>query len=377
MVRRILLCAPLLSAGSASPPALALEYVAKAPEFVAWALEHGKAYGTLEGWRRAYENYAGNGRVIEALREQDAAEYGHTKFSDLSPREFKARYFGAPMDPAIGKMGGGRVEGAGLKAMPDAIDWRDAGAVTPVKDQQSCGSCWAESAVGSIESAWFLANRDSLASPVPLSTEQVIECDDHDNACYGGYPRGAYQYAVGHGGLAAAADYPYNVMGHTICLANQTFNQTCGDGMCDDPPLTNFCDATCSDKSHSSVAHIASWNALPTAEDQIAAYLAQHGPVSVCIDASGGALGILIPWLQFYKSGIADPRRCTTTLDHAVLLVGYGEEGGKKYWIIKNSWGLKWGEDGFFRLVRGEGRCGVNLLATAAVVKAGDTAIVI
>jgi len=116
------------------------------------------------------------------------------------------------------------------------------------------------------------------------------------------------------------------------------------------------------------VAKIDGWAELPEDEDKIAKILASHGPISVAIDASGGGIGFLFPWLQFYKKGIANPKRCTDTLDHAVLLVGLGEEKGQKYWVIKNSWGEKFGEDGFFRLVRGTGVCGVNTCATTAII---------
>jgi len=341
-------------------------------EFLTWVAEYGKKFRSEHDWRLAYETFRANGDIIKTLNSDpnDSAEYDHSKFSDMTPFEWKAEYFGRNMSPEEGKRGGSPAAPIGIGA-PESFDWRTEGAVTPVKDQSSCGSCWAESAVGNIESVWFIANKASLTSPVPLSTEQMIECDPHDDACYGGYPKGGFQYVIDHGGLASKADYPYDVDGKTICLANQTFNATCGDGMCDDPPLTNWCDVKCSDMKHKSVAHIASWHALPTDEALIASQLAQVGPVSIALDASGGALGILFPWLQFYKKGIANPKRCTTTLDHAVLLVGYGEENGQKYWIIKNSWGAKWGEDGYFRLVRGIGRCGLNLMATTAVVSKG------
>mmetsp|Transcript_48834 Transcript_48834/g.145946 ORF Transcript_48834/g.145946 Transcript_48834/m.145946 type:complete len:377 (+) Transcript_48834:47-1177(+) len=353
-------------------PALA---VIDSPEsFEQWVQTHGKRYETKALREQAETTFMANSEAIAGLRraEGGSAEYGHTCFGDLSPREFQRSRL-PRMDAAEGLRGGKAPEFAGLREDPPAeIDWRTQGAVTPVKDQASCGSCWAESAVANIESVWYLANKASMSVPVALSVEQVIECDAHDNACYGGFPKGAYRYAIEHGGLAAAADYPYRVGGHTICLANQTFNATCGDGICSDPPLTSSCDLTCSDRAHRSVARISSWVALPESESRIASYLAAHGPVSVGMDASGGALGVLFPWLQFYKRGIASPGRCTDTIDHGVLLVGYGEEAGKKYWTVKNSWGTKWGEAGYFRIIRGLAKCGIDKMATSAVVKSAD-----
>lgn len=345
-------------------------------EFQQWAKEHGKQYRSQQAWRQALGNYMSNEEVIKSLNSDpdDDAEYGHTRFSDMSPQEFQAKVFPATMDSAKGKQGGIRAAAQAVMDLPSAVDWRAKGAVTPVKDQTSCGSCWAESAVGNIESQWFIANNATMKAPVPLSVEEVIECDAHDDACYGGFPRGAFQYVIENGGLGAEADYPYDVDGNTICLANQTFNETCGDGICDDPPLTNWCDATCSAKKHKNVAKISSWKALPEDEDQIAAQVATGGPVSIGIDASGGVVGILFPWLQFYKKGVAKPKRCTKTVDHAVLIVGYGEDNGQKYWTVKNSWGAKWGEDGYFRLFRGASLCGVDTMATTSVVNQADMA---
>merc|ERR1712046_568954 len=119
------------------------------------------------------------------------------------------------------------------------------------------------------------------------------------------------------------------------------------------------------------------WKATFFGSPMDPAYLAQHGPVSVAIDASGGGLGILFPWLQFYKSGVANPKRCTKTLDHAGLLVGYGTDSGTPYWTIKNSWGEKFGESGYFRLARGQGACGVNTLATSSSTKGAHKSIVV
>lgn len=342
-------------------------------EFQDWAKTYGKRYTTAAEWERAMTNYNANAELIAKLRdEQDSAKYAHNEFSDLTPADFKVRLLPNPLDVTRGRQGAAPVPDIEATDMPDSVDWRQEGAVTPVRNQGSCGSCWAHSAVGNMESLWYLANKGSMSKPVPLSVEQVVECDAHDDACYGGYMKGGFEYAIEHGGLSSEADYPTPKGTFTICLANQTFNQTCGDGMCDDPPLTSYCDMKCSDTRHKAVAKFSSWVALPSDEDKIAAYLAQHGPVSAGIDAAGKFLGVLLPWLQFYHSGVASPRGCrgdtSHSIDHGVLLVGYGEDKGKKYWTVKNSWGDKWGEKGFFRLLRGSGTCAINLMTGSAVV---------
>jgi len=335
-----------------------------------------RKYDTHEERMRASATIRENIAIIDQLNAdpEDDAEYGISPFADVSPKEFVRDRFPFVFDPVEGRRGAHLVaadvdpscDGHGC---PVSMDWRKKGAVTPVKDQSSCGSCWAESAVSNMESQWFLAHRTSMKAPEVLSVQQVIECDTHDNACYGGFPKGAYQYAIESGGLTSEGAYPYKVKGHSICLANQTFNETCGDGICDDPPLTNFCDEKCSQRApgHAPIAKFSSWVALPNDESAMAAYVAQHGPVSVGIDASGGIVGVLFPWLQFYKRGIANPKHCTSTINHGVVIVGYGEEEGKKYWIVRNSWSQKFGEAGYFRLLRGAGKCGIASMATSAV----------
>merc|ERR1719491_1651831 len=170
-------------------------------DFLDWATGHAKKYTSEHAWQRAILNYKENTNMIDKLNSQgDSAVYGHTRFSDLSVQEFGDLYLPNTMDPDEGKRGGGTPPILDQSAeTPAAFDWRDRGAVTPVKDQASCGSCWAESAVGNMESIWYLANKDKLKAPVPLSVEQVVECDPHDNACYGGFPKGAYEYVLEHG----------------------------------------------------------------------------------------------------------------------------------------------------------------------------------
>eukprot|EP00299_Pterocystis_sp_00344_P009584 c4077_g1_i1.p1 GENE.c4077_g1_i1~~c4077_g1_i1.p1 ORF type:complete len:369 (-),score=83.33 c4077_g1_i1:23-1129(-) len=351
----------LLAAGSSQGPLVPHS----SPEFEKWAVEFGKTYNSEASRAHAFENFVSNAAIIEKLNAEstDTAEYGHTRFSDLSPSEFRSKYFPTKvMAPENGRAPE-QVELVNTTSVPSSFDWRDYNATTPVKDQSECGSCWAESAVENVESVVFLKNRGSATSPLALSVEQVVECDPHDYACYGGYPSNALKYIIEQGGLAADADYPFDVDGHVICLANQTFNETCGDGICDDPPLTGYCDLTCSVNQHKLVAQISSYKSLPQDEDQLAAFVAENNPISVALDASG-----LVGWLQFYKKGVANPKFCSTTrLDHAVLIVGFGEDSGTPYWTVRNSWGPKWGEEGYFRIVRGEGRCGINTMAVTAI----------
>ncbi|GAB5369520.1 hypothetical protein AAMO2058_001411700 [Amorphochlora amoebiformis] len=324
--------------------------------FDAWKLEHSKAYGSESEEQRARENFERNDDIIDMLNAnpEDNAEYSHTKFSDLSQDDFQNTLLPFKYQVPAAEFQVSDV--SDIVSTDGAFDWRTFNAVSSVKNQQDCGSCWAFSAVGALEGAHYLKHNDTLKKAPSLSVEQLIECDSHNYACYGGWPAKAYEFLKNYEGLVEEKDYPYVVEGHTICLANQTFNETCGDGICDDPPLTNWCDLTCSSKPHSSlVARVVSYEELPSDEKKMARFLEENGPVSVAIDA-----GDLISWLQFYKSGIADPWCSKTQLNHAVLLVGYGSENGKAYWVVKNSWGADFGEQGYFRLIMGKGACGLN-----------------
>eukprot|EP01113_Clastostelium_recurvatum_P017412 TRINITY_DN2043_c0_g1_i1.p1 TRINITY_DN2043_c0_g1~~TRINITY_DN2043_c0_g1_i1.p1 ORF type:complete len:155 (-),score=29.59 TRINITY_DN2043_c0_g1_i1:82-546(-) len=125
-------------------------------------------------------------------------------------------------------------------------------------------------------------------------------------------------------------------------------------------PGPTYCNTTCLFDRSKVAAHISNWTRVSQDETQIAAYLAKNGPLSVLLNAAS---------LQFYHPGVFDPPFCDpTSLDHAVLLVGYGTDGDKDYWLVKNSWGPKWGEDGYFRILRGKGKCGINTYVTSALV---------
>ncbi|XP_057583566.1 cathepsin F isoform X2 [Hippopotamus amphibius kiboko] len=212
---------------------------------------------------------------------------------------------------------------------PPEWDWRRKGAVTKVKDQGMCGSCWAFSVTGNVEGQWFL-KRGTLLS---LSEQELLDCDKVDKACLGGLPSNAYSAIRTLGGLETEDDYSYH--GHL---------------------------QTCSFSAQKAKVYINDSVELSQNEQKLAAWLAKKGPISVAINAFG---------MQFYRHGISHPLRplCSPWLiDHAVLLVGYGNRSATPFWAIKNSWGSDWGEEGYYYLHRGSGACGVNVMASSAVV---------
>ncbi|XP_063801231.1 cathepsin F [Pseudophryne corroboree] len=260
-------------------------------------------------------------------KDQGTAEYGITKFSDLTEDEFRTLY----LNPLLSIQPPRPMKLAVVPKDPPPAewDWREHGAVTDVKNQGMCGSCWAFSVTGNIEGQWFL-KKGSLVS---LSEQELVDCDSVDQACGGGLPSNAYAAIEKLGGLENEIDYSYE--GHKD---------------------------RCSFSTNKVSAYINSSVEIPKDETQIAAWLAQNGPISIALNAFA---------MQFYRKGISHPFRILCSpwmIDHAVLLVGYGERDGKPFWAIKNSWGADWGEQGYYYLYRGTGVCGMNTMCSSAVV---------
>jgi C1A family cysteine protease len=206
-----------------------------------------------------------------------------------------------------------------LKDVPDSVDWRKKGVVTAVKDQGMCGSCWAFSMVGAAESAGAIAT----GKLVSLSEQQVVDCSkNHNLGCNGGDPRDGYDDIIKEGGFESEADYKYKGT----------------DGHC------KF------DKSKIAVPLKSYENTKQGDESSLIDACANKGPVSICVDVEDA-------WM-FYDSGILQDKDCKSgfnDLNHCVVLVGYDKDA----FLIKNSWGASWGEDGYIRVARGSNMCGV------------------
>eukprot|EP00762_Andalucia_godoyi_P006159 ANDGO_01626.mRNA.1 Cysteine proteinase 1 len=296
---------------------------------------NGLAYGDVETGHR-YQIFKANlARVNEIQSKSKLAEYGITKFSDLSPEEFRATYL--PRKYTAAEISGAAhstyTPKTSVKDLPDAFDWRTKGLVTPVKDQGQCGSCWAFSAVQNVEGQWAKAGKGL----VPLAPQQVVDCDSEMAGCNGGWPFAAYEYLISTGGLEGESSYPY-------------------EGV----------DDKCRFDASKVVAKISSYVNITQDVAAIQSALYEIGPLSVALDANV---------LQSYIGGIVEPFTCGAQLDHAVLMVGW--ETSKDFglipqpvWIVKNSWGAGWGEAGYFRIVRtgGVGTCGINKAVTSSKV---------
>ncbi|XP_038218244.1 digestive cysteine proteinase 1 [Zerene cesonia] len=219
--------------------------------------------------------------------------------------------------------------------LPPEFDWRLFGAVTPVKDQSVCGSCWSFGTVGAVEGALFLHNGGHL---VRLSQQALVDCSwgFGNNGCDGGEDFRAYQWIMKHG-LPSEEDYG-GYLGQ--------------DGYCHIDNVTL-------------VTSIKSWvNVTTKNENALKLAIFKHGPISVAIDASHKSF-------SFYSNGVYYEPKCKNKvdeLDHAVLAVGYGILNGQKYWLIKNSWSNLWGNDGYVLMSMKEDNCGVQAAPTYVIM---------
>lgn len=290
--------------------------------FLDFQKTYGKTYSDVEFAKRL-EIFANN---LERANELNAknillggeAVHGVTKFSDMSQEEFHAMYLTYVPENETAKAPLLELDGP----LSAAVDWRTKGAVTPVKDQGQCGSCWAFSATEAIESFSFLKH----GTLNELSPQQITSCDKVDSGCNGGWPYRAYSYVKTANGLESESDYPY----------------TSGSGQT----------GTCKYVSSKVVSGTSpsGYTSVAKSESQLQTAL-NVGPVSICLAADA---------FQTYRGGIL--QSCPGSVDHCVQGVGY--DTGANYWIVRNSWGTSWGEQGYIRIAMGKDLCQISQYAT-------------
>ncbi|KAK8572571.1 hypothetical protein V6N13_048160 [Hibiscus sabdariffa] len=305
--------------------------------FTLFKSKYGKTYATQE--EHDYRMGVFKANLLRAKRNRlldPSAVHGVTKFSDLTPSEFRQQFLG--LKPLKLPADAQKAPILPTDNLPEDFDWRDHGAVTGVKDQGSCGSCWSFSAVGALEGSHYLTTGELVS----LSEQQLVDCDHEcdpnggcDAGCNGGLMTSAFEYTLKAGGLEREEDYPYTGKDRGPCKFDKT----------------------------KIAASVSNFSVISVDEDQIAANLVKHGPLAVGINAA---------FMQTYMGGVSCPYICFRSLDHGVLLVGYGAAGyapirfkNKPYWIIKNSWGANWGEDGYYRICRGRNVCGVDSMVSS------------
>ncbi|KAL1509142.1 hypothetical protein ABEB36_003927 [Hypothenemus hampei] len=298
-------------------------------EFEAFKLKHSKTYGNELEESARYAIFLTNVLEIEqhnALYEQGLVTYekGVNQFTDWTAEEFKNYLTLHPKPPAPVNATKYVIKNI---EVPSSIDWRTQGYVTSVKDQGQCGSCWAFSVTGVLEGAYY----KKTGNLVSFSEQQLIDCDTKLNyGCDGGYEEQTFPYVQEYG-IEAESSYPY----------------TAKDGSC------KYDASKVVTKISSYVYYYGNEAALLEAAGTI-------GPISIAVDASE---------FSAYSSGIYSSTTCSKKeLNHAILVVGYGSENGVDYWIVKNSWGSDWGEEGYIKMRRGVNQCGIAEDVTYPIV---------
>lgn len=323
---------------------LSVELMAK---FRSWQEYHGKEYDDHEERMKRLKVWIENDERIEQHNNQDPPPkftLGHNPYSDMTQDEFQRHFKLGPYSRPPPRVPSPdetyerferSVRGLEAETIPeDGVNWVGLGGVTDVKDQGFCGACWAFSTTGALEGAKFIKTGELVA----LSEQNLLDCDHTDLGCNGGLMDNAFKFDEKTGGLCSEADYPYMAKQGKTCLTN-----------CTDVPGTivkTFVDVPPGKP-----------NAL------LAAITLQ--PISVAIQANQFVF-------QFYKSGVITDDNCGSRgdIDHGVLAVGHGidQETQEPYFLVKNSWGAKWGDKGYVRMSRNSknqfGMCSILKMAS-------------
>ncbi|XP_036433805.1 cathepsin S, ortholog 1 [Colossoma macropomum] len=295
--------------------------------WTSWKTEFNKTYSSTreEVCRRAVWKK----NVQDVMKHNEAASAGRRSYtmginhlSDMSAEEVNAQLNGLIEErPALHEVNHTFSFLSG-SLPPPRMDWTEKGLVTPVRNQGPCGSCWAFSAVGALEGQM----KKKTGRLVPLSPQNLVDCSVTvgNHGCRGGYLSKSFTYIIRNKGIDSDSFYPYE---HR--------------------------DGTCRYAVKGKAGYCSGFQILPRNELVMMHAVATVGPISVGINAK-------LASFHRYKSGIYDDPACDPrSVNHAVLVVGYGQDKGQDYWLIKNSWGSAWGENGFVRMARNKNQCGI------------------
>ena len=304
----------------------------KFQEFQEYIKKYNKNYSSSEEfqyrfkiWKKNYIQIKRNNPISFSPNGMPiGATFSLNKFSDMSEEEFASKYL--TLDPesyrdlatiSSAELGLNEVE------PPEEFDWEvDRGLKTDAKHQMDCGGCWAFAASAALEYQYMKKYKENIS----FSEQQLIDCDENNLKCNGGNMKKAFLYLQDHG-LMKSEDYPF-INGEGKCKYDEK----------------------------KAVVKVKDFSFIPKDEEEMKKALFKYGPLA------GAVNGVL---MAFYENGIYEPwysGLCPDNINHAVVIVGYGVDPNtnKKFWRIKNSWGNDWGENGYFRLIRGEAACGIK-----------------
>jgi cathepsin L len=280
--------------------------------FLSWMREYNQMWAGEE-YSMRFGIFMTNARCVQEFRGGFRVDLN--EFACYTPAEYRTLLGSRTSDE--------KVERVQARTADIQFDWRTAGVVTPVKYQGQCGSCWTFGAIAACEGTFALF--DSSHELTSFSESNIVDCDKTSGGCNGGWPLYAFNWIINNqtGKIMTTADYPYQ-------------------------PKTG----TCQWNATKAIGHF-SKVMQANDEDAIAALCQKYGPIATEMDAGHSSY-------QFYKSGIYSEATCSkTALDHGIAVIGWGQDGDAKFWIVKNSWGTRWGIQGYFWIVRGSDMCGL------------------
>jgi len=334
------------SSAASSTAATNTATTADKESFDTWAKTHNKQF-TAEEYDLRLNNYRANKEFVRIHNSNPANTYtvALNKFADMTPAEVKAKRNGATrptqeVEREADDVFEGDPNWKQEKRGDWSFSWVDLGKVAPVEDQGDCGSCWAFSATGALTSALSIATGQP---PNQLSEQYLIDCDraGGNDGCDGGWEIGAMSWVKKRGIPPEGGYAAYSATGPNSCGMSS--------GACGTPGAMKVTKVL---------------NIKRRDENALLQALQTYGPCTVAIDASSGSF-------QSYSSGIYNAGDCGKNLDHAPLLVDAGTLNGQDYWLVKNSWGTWWGDQGYIKMARGKNICGI---ANEAAVPQGAVA---
>ncbi|CAK6949333.1 procathepsin L-like [Scomber scombrus] len=298
-----------------------------------WRINHQKVYAnqTEHVFRRAV--WEKNMKLV--LRHNQEASAGNHSFTlglnhlaDMTAEEVSEKLNGLKLEDPVEFRNNTFIKDLSGLTLPQSVDWRKEGLVSPVRNQGLCGSCWAFSSLGALEGQM----KKQTGVLVPLSPQNLVDCSTYDgnHGCNGGYISKAYTYIIRNGGVDSESFYPYEHQ-----------------------------NGKCRYSVKGKAAYCSNFHILPRGdENTLQAWVATVGPVAVAVNA-------MLQSFHLYKGGLYNAPDCNPKfINHAVLVVGYGSDRGQDFWLVKNSWGTAWGEKGFIRIARNKNNlCGIASFA--------------